>query len=111
MNKLEKKIKKAQKELKILKDIKKKHTQSWEMFEPAGCHECNYGQLYSGGESELSITYYKRCKCANIKTKKYKKFLKDSNNMILKEYIAMESLFYDNNKHITVGDNETDRSW
>lgn len=84
---------------------------SYAMFEIAGCRMCSRGQLYSGGGSELSITYYTRCECANIKTKRYATFLENADNMLVKDFNIEKSKFYDNNRHIVVGNNSVDRSW
>jgi len=115
---MSKKEKKARKLIKKLnKKCRKKELEQYEanngidMYEPAGCGECNDGQLYSGGRNDLSITYYSRCGCANKKTKKYKKFLKERDNMTFKKARERKALFRDNNDHITEGNNEEDRSW
>jgi len=82
-----------------------------DMYEEAGCWKCHNGQIYSGGRNDLSITYYSRCSCANKKTKKYKKFLKERDDMTVKEARKREALFRDNNDRIIEGNNEVDRSW
>lgn len=115
MNKKEKKARKLIK--KIDKKRKKKERKRYEkdngipMYKPAGCSRCHRGQKYSGGRDEFSVTYYSRCTCANVKTKRYKQFLKDKNDMKVKKALKEELKFYDNNSHISVGSNAVDRSW
>ncbi len=80
------------------------------MYKKAGCSQCTNGQIYSDGWSHLSVIYYERCPCANIKTKRYKKWLKkDKSHMLCKD--VNKKKFYDNNSYIIEGDNSTDRDW
>ena len=115
MNKKEKQARKLIK--KLDKKLKKEELKQYEedngidMYERAGCWKCSNGQIYSGGATELSITYYKRCKCSKEKTSKYKKFLKEKDVMTVREAREREALFRDNNSHITEGNNAVDRSW
>lgn len=81
------------------------------MYKKAGCFACHEGQMYSGGRSATSVTYYSRCECSKIKTKKYKKFLKKKKKMNHIEAMTAEMQFYDNYAHIIIGNNATDRSW
>lgn len=84
---------------------------SYAMYEPAGCSFCNRGQLRTGGGSDLSVTYWDRCKCANIKTKRYQEFLDNVDDMLVKDYNVEKEKYFDNNSHIKIGNNMTDRSW
>ena len=112
----EEEIKLRKKIEKIEKKRKKKERKQFEkdngipMFEKAGCWKCYNGQLYSGGKDELSITYYKRCSCANVLTERYKKFLANE-DMTVRKHRKMSSKFYDNNSHISEGNNAEERSW
>ena len=83
----------------------------WAKYEPAGCFTCNKGQITLGGQNECSVTYWRRCSCSRIKTKRYKKFLKGANKMIHKKFKKKAKKFYDNNSYITTGSNAIDRSW
>ncbi len=96
---------------KAKKKAKKAYDNNWNKYEPAGCFACNRGQLYRGGKHELSVTYYDRCKCANIKTEKYKKFRKDRKKMNYADALIMGMKFFDNNSHISEGNNSEPRSW
>lgn len=86
-----------------------------EKFQKAGCSRCSNGQLYSGGGDACSVTYYDRCECANVKTKRYQKFLdkktKLQEKLSYKDFTTIEKLWYDNNSNIRVGNNAVDRSW
>ena len=86
-----------------------------EKFEKAGCGRCSNGQLYSGGGDACSVTYYNRCECANINTKRYTKFLikeaKLQDKLSHTDFRTIERLWFDNNSNITEGNNTTDRSW
>ena len=116
MNKKEQKkaVKKAKK---LLAKVKKKRLlkekdNDWSMYKPAGCFKCRKGQVIIGNNGDgLSVVYYQRCECANIHSEKYEHFLANSNDMVMKDYRKICGKFYDNNSHITVGDNCTDRSW
>lgn len=90
---------------------KKREKDSWAKYEEAGCFACNKGQIIKSGRTELDITSYSRCKCANVQTKKYKKYLKKKPSMTVAESLILECKFYDNNSDITVGNNAEDRSW
>jgi len=84
-------------------------------FRPAGCHKCHNGQIISGGGDYCSVTYYERCKCANKKTDRYSKYLKDVSSLMesmsAREFNELESKWYDNNSDISEGNNSVDRSW
>jgi hypothetical protein len=101
--------------MKISKTMNKWKDGNHEMFERAGCGRCSNGQLYSGGEDDCSVTYYDRCDCANVHTKRYNKFLKKTKKLQSKlsfnDFTTLKSLWYDNNSHIVVGNDCTDRSW
>ena len=92
---------------------KKNNIRRWHKYEPAGCFACRQGQLYRGGRTELDVTYYDRCECANIKTKRYTKFLEKAKKgkMSHKKYLKKSLMFFDNNRHIVVGNNAVERSW
>jgi hypothetical protein len=110
LKKAEKIIKKAKK-----KDEKRARKNDFRMYENAGCFACSSGQKYSGGGDACSVTYYERCKCANKKTERYKKFILDRDKlmtkMTAKEFEILEFKWYDNNSHITEGNNAVSRSW
>ena len=97
------------------KQKKKAEESNFSMFEKAGCSQCSNGQKYSGGRTELDITYYTRCTCANKKTKKYVEFLDKKEElmevMTAKDYELLYTKWYDNNSHITIGNNAVNRSW
>ena len=116
MNKKEKQARKLIKKLnkkrekKALKKLEKQY--GFAMYIPAGCSNCKNGQIRTGGGGYCSVVEYNRCGCSKVKTKKYRKFLKNQKNMIVKDAAKMASKFYDNNNHIVIGDNtDRDYSW
>jgi len=90
-------------------------SKNFKMYKKAGCLGCNKGQIIHWGDTDLDVTYSSRCKCANIKRKKYKKFLKNKNNlkkeMLAYDFEMLENKWYDNNSYIREGNNSVDRSW
>ena len=85
------------------------------MYKPAGCINCNSGQITNRARTALDITSYNRCKCANINSKSYRYFRQHEQHILrhLNGIYAQSftNMFKDNNRHIEVGSNATDRSW
>ena len=83
------------------------------MYERPGCSSCHNGQKYSGGATELSVTYYDRCRCSKVYSNDYFRFQKiaDEGAVSLLDYRKIKGLFKDNNNHIHEGSNAADRSW
>jgi len=115
---MNKKIKKAYKVIeKYEKKMAKKALKNdFRMYEDArGCTRCDKGQIISGGGDACSVTYFERCPCSKIFTKRYLDFMEEKDELMLKmnakEFNDYEAKWYDNNSHITVGNNFVDRSW
>jgi hypothetical protein len=114
---MKKKVKEAYKTIEKYekKQAKKALKNDFRKYEEAGCSRCNKGQIISGGGDACSITYFKRCSCANKKTKRYKNFVRDKEQlkkeMSAYDFEILKNKWYDNNSHIVEGNNSVERSW
>ena len=114
---MNKKVKKAFKTIEKYEKKKKAKASrlDFRMYETAGCSNCSDGQKYSVGGDATSVTYYDRCVCANKETENYKIFIKKKDKLMsklsAKDFLSYSCKWYDNNSHITVGNNAVDRSW
>ena len=114
---MNKKVKKAYRIIKEYEEEQAKIAEEndFRMYEEAGCFNCSKGQIIRGGRTDLDVTYFIRCPCSKIKTKRYRKFLKNENKlkkeMTTFDFENLKNKWYDNNSYISEGSNETDRSW
>jgi len=107
----EKQLKKAKQVIKLHEEQVK--SESYAMFEQAGCQSCKKGQLenttYSLGNA---IYHYERCSCSFIKTKRYKEYLETRETLNVKDRLWEDHCYYDNNSNIKTGNTyQNDRSW
>jgi hypothetical protein len=114
---MNKKLKKA---YKIVKKYEKEQAKiaeknDFRKYEDPGCFNCIEGQIIISGSTHLDITCFKRCPCSKIKTKRYKKFLKNEEKlkkeMSAFDFENLKNKWYDNNSNITEGNDSVDRSW
>ena len=111
---LKKQKKYLQNQISIIEEQEKALRKQFDMYEDAGCYKCGsegYTLENVSGNPYISTYARTRCKCSKVFTVQYKNFLKNSYNMLVKDFNIMKDKFYDNNKYCDDKKPDMDRSW